>query len=227
MNSFIWQGKDSYLDYGIVINILPNETTPEQDVTDIPIIGRDGTLTIDNNAKKNYNLTMTCSLIDWTKLDSIKAWLTSSGSLIFNWSPQYQYTARLDNRIDISQELANLGEFPLIWKMKPYKMSTSNADITLTSAGTVINPSSQSSKPIIKLFGTGNGTLTINGSVITLTGLSSYATINSDMGDMYKDTNLINNAMSGNFPLLVPGNNTISFTGSITSIVITPNWRYI
>jgi len=33
--------------------------------------------------------------------------------------------------------------------------------------------------------------------------------------------------MNGNFPELVPGINTISWTGTVTQIQIIPNWRYI
>jgi phage-related protein len=33
--------------------------------------------------------------------------------------------------------------------------------------------------------------------------------------------------MDGEFPLLKPGNNLISWSGDVTSLVIQPNWRYL
>jgi len=141
MNSFVWQGKDSYIDFGIVINVLPPEIIPEEDTEEIEIKGRDGNLTIDYNAKKSYTLPMECTLLDFTKIDEIKAWLSGSGDLTFNWS-NYKYNARLNNKIDISQSLETFGEFPLIWKVQPYKLSTANALITLidfTNSNLVIN----------------------------------------------------------------------------------------
>lgn len=37
----------------------------------------------------------------------------------------------------------------------------------------------------------------------------------------------MNSAMSGDFPVLLPGTNAISWTGSVTKIEIRPNWRYL
>ena len=37
----------------------------------------------------------------------------------------------------------------------------------------------------------------------------------------------MNSSMSGDFPLLVPGNNAISWSGDVTKIEIQPNWRYL
>ena len=227
MNSFIWQGKDSYEDFGIVINKLPPETVPESDIETIEIVGRDGDLTIDNNAKKSYTLPMECTLLDFTRIDEVKTWLIGgSGDLIFNWQG-YKHEARLNNKIDIAQSLDVMGEFQLIWKVQPYKKSISNSIITLTSAGTIYSSGSANSKPIIKVFGTGAITLTINGNVVSLTNVSEYITLDSEMMDCYKGTQLMNNYMSGEFPLLAVGNNVFSWTGTVTKVEITPNFRYL
>ena len=37
----------------------------------------------------------------------------------------------------------------------------------------------------------------------------------------------MNNRMSGDFPTLSPGNSTISWTGNVTYLTVTPNWRYL
>ena len=226
MNSFIWQGKDSYLDFGIVINVLPPETVPEEDTEEIEIKGRDGNLTIDCNAKKSYTLPMDCTLLDFTRIDETKAWLSGSGDLIFSWQ-DYKYDARLNNKIDIVQSLEALGEFQLIWKVQPHKKSINNDIIALTTPGTIYNPGTANSKPAIKVLGNGTINLTINNTAITLTNVVDYVTIDSELMDCYKDTLLKNNDMNGNFPELVPGINTISWTGTVTQIQIIPNWRYI
>lgn len=227
INSFIWQGKDSYLDYGIVINVLPPETVTEEDILEISIVGRDGNLTIDNNAKKNYTLTMTCTLMDFTRIDEVKAWLSGSGDLIFNWQNNYKFEARLNNKIDISQSFKALGEFQLIWKVQPYKKSISNNLITLTTPGTIYNPGTANSKPVIKIYGICSITLNINGIAISLTNIVDYITIDSNLMDAYHDTQLMNNQMSGDFPVFQIGNNSISWTGTVTKVEIIPNWRWL
>lgn len=67
--------------------------------------------------------------------------------------------------------------------------------------------------------------MTINSKVINLTNIVGYVVINSDLQDAYKDSTLYNNYMVGDFPMLIPQNNTISWTGTVTKIEITPNWR--
>ena len=37
----------------------------------------------------------------------------------------------------------------------------------------------------------------------------------------------MNERMAGDFPVLVPGLNGISWTGSVTSVVVKPRWRYL
>ena len=226
MPSFIWQGKDSYEDYGIVITVLPPESIPEANVDEIEIPGRDGDLTIDYNTKKPYTLPMTCTLVDFTKIDEVKAWLNGSGDLIFNWQ-NYIFDARLINQIDISQSLESLGEFPLIWKVQPYKRDIDSLILILEAPQTIFNPSTQNSKPVIKLYGTGNVNLIINGNIINLTNVSEYVTIDSDIQDAFKDTLPTNNDMAGEFPELIPGSNYIGWTGTVTKVEITPNWRWL
>ena len=102
-----------------------------------------------------------------------------------------------------------------------------NDVITLVSPGTIVNTATKDSKPVIKLFGNGSIDLTVNSDVIHLTNIVDYVTIDSDMMDCYKGSELMNNNMLGEFPLLVVGENTFSWTGSVTSVEITPNWRWI
>ena len=226
--SFYWNGKDSYEDFGIVINTLPPETIPEDDITEITVIGRDGDLTIDNNAKKTYTIPIACTLLDSDRIDEVKAWLSGgAGDLICNWQSEFKYEARLNNKLDISQSLEICGEFQVIWKVQPYKKSIADDLITLNASGTIYNPTGNVSNPIIKLYGEGIITLTINDNTINLTNINGYVTINSDLMDCYRDTQLYNNYMVGEFPTLEVGNNAISWTGSVTKVEITPNWRYI
>ena len=228
MNSFIWNGKDSYEDFGIVITKLPPEVIPESDIEEIPIVGRDGDLTIDNNAKKSYTLPIDCTLLDSNRIQEVKMWLMGGlGDLIFNWQQDYKYEAKLNNKIDIAQSMDICGEFQIIFKVKPYKKSINDNVITLDYAGTLYNSSGNLSKPTIKLYGMGDITLIVNSKTVKLTNIDEYVTIDSDMQNASKDTLPKNNNMDGEFPILEVGNNTISWTGNVTKLEIKPNWRYI
>ena len=43
----------------------------------------------------------------------------------------------------------------------------------------------------------------------------------------YQGTTLMNDHMNGEFPVLKPGANAISWTGTVTKVVVRPNWRYL
>jgi len=226
MNSFIWKNQDSYLDYGIVINKLPSLIKAERNVDEIEIQGRDGDVTIDYKTHKPIIFPLECTVLDEDKMESIKSWLDGFGNLIFSWRSDKYYKAKMINKIDISESMDSLGEFPLLFKCQPHAYSLGNETITLQATGTIYNSGSAIALPIIKLFGTGSLTLTINGATVNLTNVVDYVTIDSNLQESFKDLVYKNQYMTGLFPVLEKGNNIISFTGA-TKIEITPNFRYI
>ena len=57
--------------------------------------------------------------------------------------------------------------------------------------------------------------------------LTDGIVIDCEMQEAYKGTTLMNERMAGDFPVLVPRLNGISWTGSVTSVVVKPRWRYL
>ena len=227
--SFIYKNKDSYEDFGIIINVKPPSVVPENDIEEFPIQGRDGNLTIDYKTKKSYILPLECTIMDESRIEEVKAWLMNTSSeLVFSWDTDYKYQARIINKIDISQSLKTFGEFPLMFKVQPYKLSVINSAIELIiNDSTIFNPSMSSSKPNIKIFGTGNIDLNINDITINLTNINEYITIDSDLMECYKDNNLMNSYMTGEFPIFEAGNNVISWEGNCSKLEIFPNFRWL
>ena len=43
----------------------------------------------------------------------------------------------------------------------------------------------------------------------------------------YQGNTLLNDHMNGEFPVLKPGANAISWTGAVSKVVVRPNWRYL
>lgn len=228
MKSFIWKNQDSYLDYGIIINKLPPQVIAESNIEEIEIQGRDGNLTIEYDTKKNYTLPIECTLLDNDRIHEVKAWLSGGYSeLIFNWDNDFKYEARLNNKIDIAQSMKILGEFQLLFSVQPYKKSLNDSLVTLQATGTIYNSGDAISLPVIKLFGTGSITLTINDINVYLTNVSGYVTLDSNLQDAFKDLVYKNSDMNGKFPILKVGTNTINWVGTVTRVEITPNWRWV
>ena len=57
--------------------------------------------------------------------------------------------------------------------------------------------------------------------------ISGNIVIDSVLQEAYQGTTLMNDHMNGEFPVLKPGANAISWTGAVTKVVIKPNWRYL
>lgn len=225
LSYFIFNGIDSS-DY-LIINKLPSIFKAQKDVEKIEVQGRDGFLTQDNGNYKSIIKTVECTIKDLKQIDFICNWLTGSGDVIFSNESDKKYKATIINQIEFKRVFVNFHSFIIQFECQPHKYSISNNKITLTTSGTKIYNKGADSRPIFKIFGTGNIDLTVNSNVIHLTNVVDYVAIDSDLMDCYKDTVLKNNYMNGEFPILVNGVNTISWTGTVTKIEVTPNWRWL
>ena len=212
------------------ITKLPSIFKAEKDINFIEIEGRDGVLTQDLGSYRSVVKTVECIITDLTQIDYICSWLSGGGEVIFSNEPTRKYKATIKNQIEFTQLVSTYDyhNFLIQFECQPHKYSLSNDIITLTTTPqTILNSGSANSRPIIKVFGTGAITLTINSKVVTLTNIVDYIIIDSDLMDAYKDTQIMNNYMSGEFPELIPGNNTISWTGTVTKVEITLNSRWL
>ena len=95
------------------------------------------------------------------------------------------------------------------------------------SGSFVTNPGNVYAEPVITVYGSGSITLMVGMTVIELEGISGSITLNSALQEAYSGTTGMNSAMSGEFPVLLPGANAISWTGNVTSLKVIPNWRFL
>ena len=98
----------------------------------------------------------------------------------------------------------------------------------ITTSGTIVtNPGSVYSEPKITLTGSGNITLMVGTTIVELTDITGSIVIDSALQEAYIGNTLMNDHMSGDFPVLKPGQNAISWSGNVTRVVVRPNWRYL
>ena len=83
------------------------------------------------------------------------------------------------------------------------------------------------SEPVITVYGTGDITLMVGTVIVELEGITGSITLDSELQESYTGTTSMNSAMSGEFPLLKPGMNAISWTGEVSKVEIQPRWRYL
>lgn len=241
-------------DYNLVIESKSILNGPEPDLQEHEIPGRDGTVFISNNRRRNVDVSYTTFLRVPIQED-IQPYVTSIKNWLLAKPGQY---LRLEDTYDLEHyRLATYRQgldFEHIWRWytrqtatfscKPYRyLRTGDISTTSSQPITVYNPTGFNALPEITLyFGARlNDSFTIeiqdeDGEAYyqqTLTGVPAslaYLTlvINSqtqEMRDMYG--NLVPTADIDLFPYLKPGTSVVNVTGNnaTNTFAITPHWR--
>jgi predicted phage tail component-like protein len=211
----------------LIVNKLPSIFKPERDMELIPVQGRDGYLTNDLGSYRSAIKTVECTIRDLSDIDYICNWLDGDGDVIFSNEPTKVYKAVIKNQIEFSKIIREFHSFIIQFECQPHKYMATNDVITLTtSPATINNIGMINSKPVIKIYGTGTIVITINGHSIMMNNVVTSVTLDSDIENAFSSAGNMNNDMTGEFQDLIPGVNTISWTGTVTKVEVTPNFRY-
>ena len=228
---FIWNGVDCRTK-GIHVSELPPITIPLERSTQTTVPGRPGSLTQleGDDVYDDMILTATCFIADPAQIPAIAAWLKGKGTVTFANRTGGHYNARIANQIPFEKVLRGNPHcsFAVNFRCYPFWYQENVSDVTITTSGdTITNPGSVYSEPLITVYGSGNITLMIGTTIVELTNVSGSIVLDCALKEAYKGTTLMNDHMSGDFPVLKPGLNAVSWSGNVTSIVISPRWRYL
>lgn len=218
--------------HGIRVSEQPPISIPAERATFTNVPGRSGSLTTlqGEDVYDDMIMTVTCFIQDTTRIAEIAAWLKGSGTVTFANRPGGYYQARIVNQIDFEKILRGNPHrsFAVNFRCKPFWHAQNVSDIVVTTSGTLVtNPGSVYSEPLMTVCGSGDITLMVGMTVIELTEVSGNIVLDSVLKEAYKGTSLMNERMTGDFPVLKPGMNAISWSGTVTRVVIQPNWRYL
>ena len=227
-DGFIWKGIHSS-EKGLKIISLPDVTTPKQRVEKITVPGRNGDLTLTDNDYEGEVKSVEFDYFD-NNFDDIKTWLNGTGEVIFSNEPDRYYKGRIINKIALDQVLKKFHSGIVQFDCQPFGYSLNNnpiIKINESNSMEIFNPGTVESEPVITIYGYGSIDLNINDNIINLTNISNYITIDSEIMDCYRDGQLMNNYMKGNFPTFKVGINKISWMGNVQKLEIKPNWRWL
>lgn len=238
MGVIIFNGIPS-TNYGIHVETPPVYATPERDYEVVHIPGRNGDLVIDNGSYKNVTRKYSISVgeIDGnftTLAAGVSEWLHSASGyarLEDSYESDYFRLAYYVADAEMENLFHQAGKMLIEFNCKPARfLKAGERAVPFTTDGSISNPTFQKSFPKLTVVVSGSGTLTIGDQTITISGLtnSTRMVIDSELQDIYEEGSLTNLnskvSFSDGFPLLSPGVNTITFTGSITSVEVIPRW---
>lgn len=177
---------------------------------------------------KPYTRAMEFMIDDNTRKGEIFQWLDGYGKLRTEFDPGGYFKAEIIQLIE-SDKLAGLTDgMQVTFKINPgfFFLDSGDVPITLTAPGTIFNPGTIGSEPLIRIVGSGNITLSINGRVMTFTGVETFLDIDPEITpSVFKNNENVGEKMVGDLPYLDVGNNIITWTGSVTEINILGRWR--
>lgn len=234
--AIIWAGKSSQ-DFGIVVENPPAIKRPARKFTKYTVPGRNGDIVEQQDAWDNYTQTYTI----WAggndygsapiTYSAISSWLLSPKGyqrLEDNFEPDIFREAYFVGPMEADNLLTKVGRCELSFVCKPQRFLKIGEKTTRYNlASELYNPTQFEAKPLIKVTGSGDGTVTLNGVTMTITGMTDYLYIDCETMNVYRqESENMNSLVSGSFPTISPGKNTLTFTG-ITQVEITPNYYTI
>lgn len=230
---FVWNGVKS-TDFGVFVAKFPDIVIPAERVSFVTIPGRSGSLTKTEGdcVYDDVILPIECGVRQVSDIRRASAYLRGAGTLALPCRPGEHANGRIVNQISFEQLVRGKENmnFTVNFRLNPFWVKDLEEVRVFNKRGEVhylINEGDVPSKPILELTGTGTGTVTINGSVIEMKDMLGSATIDSTIEEAYSDKETLNSFMTGDFPVLKPGSNTLLFDGSITSVKVrySPQWR--
>ena len=218
-------------DYGVTqVDSIDSWAKPSRKYTKVAIPGRNGDLLIDEESYENVPVPYRCIMPNNFKENylSLLSMLTSFGGykrLEYTGDPQHFRMGKLETAVQpIPRAFLRFGTFPLSFDCMPQRWLKSGENwVSFTASGSIFNPTSQKSKPIIRIHGTGS--VMIGSKTITVnTAGTSYIDFDCSTLNAYEGAFNRNENISIDFQALdlVPGNNGIVLDG--VTVDIMPRW---
>lgn len=216
---------------GLLIQTLAPITKPEVRTEIDEIDGRDGDV-ITRLGYKSYDKKIEIGLHGSYIVDDIIEYFVTndSGTVTFSNEPKYYYNYDILDNIDFTR-LIRYKTAELTLHVQPFKYLVGEEKHVLTASGTVKNSGNTMARPVIHLTGNGTVGVSLNSNEIFKVDLSNDTEITIDTFklDAYNGSELKNRLVTGDISkfVLKQGENTIDFTGTVTSCAFSNYSRWI
>lgn len=230
-------------DYGIYITGAAVYNAPERDVELVNVPGRNGALILDNGHWNNIEVTYPAGSFAPDQATFAANFAAFRNAIVSQVGYQrltdeynageYRIAAYLSGLEVNPAGIGQAGQFEIRFNCKPQRWLTSGeTEVVISASGaTITNPELVASRPLIKV--TGNGTLSVGDYTITISaGATNPIYIDCDIMEAYEintgghivERNNLIEYGGLTFPQIEPGANTVTWSGSITAVSITPRW---
>lgn len=234
-NYLTFAGRSSH-EFGLLISGEGTYDSPERNVSKVEVPGHDGDLLFDRGNFKNITVAYP-AFIKLGMPEKVRDFLNYMASktgyqrLEDTYHPYEYRMARFISKVSVEAigYMNRSGQFKIEFDCKPQRFLKSGEEpVEFTSNGIIYNRTLFPSKPLLRIYGTGAGTVGIGSETITISSISSYVDIDCEIMDAYKGATNCNQNVSFTDDIVIPsGEVGIAKTGNITKVVITPRWYII
>lgn len=227
-------GGEASSDFGMVVAEAPTFERPTRKATTYTVPGRNGAVIFQQDAwddvVRSYEVWLANSkeqnLVE--TVDAFEAWLNSLKGyqrLEDSFEPEVFRLAYFNGGINFSNEVMQAGKATLSFTCRPERFYKSGEqEITVTNGSKLYNRTRFTSKPLIHIEGSGTVTVAIGGNTISAT-LTDYINIDCETMNAYRLAAENKNAdISGSFPVIPSGVQTVGITGTTTKVTIVPRY---
>lgn len=236
-NKFTFGGRSTD-EFSMRIEKYPKIKGPARRRKTVIVPGRNGALHYQEDAFDNYIQPYECyfhsSLTASEQAHRVKAWLLHSGGyqkLEDTYDPSHYRMATFASSMDIENVFNKFGRCVINFDCAPQAFLVSGDNpVYYESPGSIYNPTLFPASPLVTVYGTGGGTVTLGKHTVLIHEMADQLILDCDLQHAYRrsEDGLVENCNGCihaiPFPVLQPGENPVEFTGSITGIEIIPRW---
>lgn len=230
LGEITWAGVNISSLGDVIIEAPPATNRPERklDMYDVP--GRNGAVIVPQDAF--YDVPKIYKIIiggDYNEAASaLMAWLYGPAGrqrLEDSFDSSVYRRAYVGYATEIDNIMNTNGRCEIEFECDPRRfLKAGEESITMEESGTITNPTRFTSKPLITVYGSGEGAVTIGGKTLRIGLITDGMVIDCEEQNAYADFINLNREIGGSFPEIPAGEQVITMEGGITSLEIVPNW---
>lgn len=228
----IYFNNERSLYLNLYLENYPSIPIATEEYEEVPIEGRNGNLIINKETYSDKKITFTFIILSQqidTDFEKIYKWLTEieDNRLVFGRNDRC-YKVKKVIFGNIQKEFKTIGEFDVTFLCEPFTQDLNKTIHEITTSGYKIYYNGNApGDTLIKIYGNGNIQIAVNGETIQINNVVDYVEIDSGLLQVRnQDGASKDNDTLGDFVLFTKGENIISYSGTVTKIILEYTTKY-
>ena len=221
---------------GVFVEKFPPRPIPKRKCETFSVPGRSGDVIVYEDAWENvrqrYDIYLSAEKPGLPLVAArVARWLMQPGyqRLEDEYDRDTFRLAAFSGPTDLENTLNAFGRAAIEFDCQPQRFLKSGWQPSEISSGTVLrNPTGYTARPMIYILGSGAASITMGSRTIAISAIANGMYLDCAEEEAYTiyqgAVYPLNTRISGNYPKLEAGDTAISWTGSISKLILTPRW---